>query len=104
MTMCEYWANVYPHSRKGIIVGVARDSVFDCLGAVFSEDCKRADVSALYRVHVKLKPEGAPKRYACEANRLAWELLPNAAAMYAESGYAMVAFPDGSMGVMAENT
>lgn len=30
-----------------------------------------------FRIHVRLKPEGAPKRYASERDRMLWETDPD---------------------------
>lgn len=38
------------------------------------------------RLRVRLKPEGAPRRYASEANRRAWEERPRQAKALAEVG------------------
>jgi hypothetical protein len=73
--MREYWTNVYKYEaiegRGKIWVGslVDRDTCDRWLAHYRKSRCHKP----LFRVHVRLKPEGAPKRYASEANRRAWE-------------------------------
>jgi hypothetical protein len=74
MTMREGWAAVYRDRITGHpIVG----SWWPTRGGSV-----RADAGfpprAVCRVHVKLKPEGAPKRYSDAAERWAWETYPHA--------------------------
>jgi hypothetical protein len=71
MTMREGWANAYvtdygPACGKFVDLGAAVSRELADHWATFGR-------RPSYRVHVKLKPEGAPKRYANEDNREAWE-------------------------------
>lgn len=63
--MREYWANVY-----------APEPGVDSVGAPYP-DAAHADENACRnryaRIHVRLKPEGAPKRYRDDVQRWAWE-------------------------------
>lgn len=61
----EYWANVYPHVADPVKIGGKFKSRLRC-------EAFRGDFAA-FRIHVRLKPEGAPRRYANENNRRAWE-------------------------------
>ena len=71
--MREWWANVYPGrygqepytrlGEKGVSRGEAEQA--------------RALGRPAFRIHVRLKPEGAPRRYASAANRRAWEIDPD---------------------------
>lgn len=80
-----YFANVYetgrvgcPHSTRGLA---------DCMGMGIIQTPFPGDLRAkgiAFRIHVRLKPEGAPKRYASEANRQAWERDPKRAAVLSE--------------------
>ena len=65
MTMREWWANYYPEA----------DGVFK-IGGKFKSRRGAEQFQghlAAFRIHVRLKPEGAPKRYLDDAERYAWE-------------------------------
>ena len=73
--MREWWANVYVRDGKTSVGTSAwfmhadretADEQGAWIGGGLSPDIA-------FRIHVRLKPEGAPKRYASEANRRAWE-------------------------------
>jgi hypothetical protein len=63
--MREWWANVYPHIDGHMKIGGKFCSRAGCVQY-------RGDFAAS-RIHVRLKPEGAPRRYANEHNRYSWE-------------------------------
>lgn len=64
----EYYANVYRDDDEAV-VGLRWATRRDCQFEASSD--------AAFRIHVRLKPEGAPKRYACAAHRMAWERDPD---------------------------
>lgn len=66
--MREWWANVYPHVEGPVKIGGKFSSQIKC-------ESYQADFAA-FRIHVRLKPEGAPKRYASEAERYCWNTWP----------------------------
>jgi len=70
----EGWANVYVYTYVGGVkfcdVGSFQDRETSVAWADDAPDRNR------FRVHVKLKPEDAPKRYRDERNRRAWEVDP----------------------------
>lgn len=67
----EWWANLYMRPWG------------DCVTSLKSHATQEAAMNAAIgtpvvgRVHVRLKPEGAPKRYASNWNRNAWEQAPH---------------------------
>lgn len=63
--MREWWANVYPPTLGAASTGNRYEA------PAFADALACRDRYA--RIHVRLKPEGAPKRYANENNRRAWE-------------------------------
>lgn len=71
MTMREGWANAYV-TDYGPVCGKFVD-----LGGYTSkanaEAWARLSRPPAFLVHAKLKPEGAPKRYADDVERYAWE-------------------------------
>ena len=68
----EYWQNVYPHERVGHWTGR------DWPSAARAQQAANTDPQRpLYRIHVRLKPEGAPRRYASEGERLVWQDDPD---------------------------
>lgn len=71
----EYWANVYIEDAIAEIGGV-HDCREDCVGLAVPPAGDR------FRIHVRLKPEGAPKRYADEQDRYFWERAPNLMRMF----------------------
>lgn len=75
--MREWWVNVYEHGRTGAFWG-GRGDAHRAVGLSL--------FPVKYRWRVRLKPEGAPKRYASEANRRAWELMPELARIVAMRG------------------
>lgn len=62
------WVNVYPETVDGVYGGHP---------GAFSEDRDTCDETLIagpaFRIHVRLKPEGAPRRYASEEHRRKWE-------------------------------
>jgi hypothetical protein len=82
--MREWWANVYP-PRSGVITARAVDRGEAIAWA--AEAVSNRNMPPVCRIHVRLKPEGAPRRYASEANRLAWEADPVAAKEFADKGW-----------------
>jgi len=86
--MREWWANVYvyTHVDNGKIadVGLPRPSWDE------AEEMSRGAMPVphnRFRIHVRLKPEGAPRRYAGEANRRAWERDPATAKEFTDRGW-----------------
>lgn len=70
----EWWANVYPHVDAHIR-----------FGGKFSRraECERfTGEHAAFRIHVRLKPEGAPARYADAEHRRKWEAHPGIMQMH----------------------
>ena len=83
--MREWWANVYAASYGGLIYG--REHPTRKAAAIPMGKVKECDPSMpAFRIHVRLKPEGAPKRYASEANRRAWEKMPALCREFVECG------------------
>lgn len=72
--MREWWANVYDDGLNGFPDGVAY--VFSRRYDTRYEADEMAGGLRTGRVHVRLKPEGAPKRYASGGNRRRWERAP----------------------------
>ena len=64
--MREWWANVYWKGGR-VIVGVKSDCRSSLSGS---------GRGAGYAVHVRLKPKGAPRRYASSWERWGWENTP----------------------------
>jgi hypothetical protein len=66
----EWWANLYMRPWG------------DCVTSLKSHATQEAAMNAAIgtpvvgRVHVRLKPEGAPKRYLNSAERMLWEQAP----------------------------
>lgn len=69
MSQRECWINVYPTGEDG-----------SYLGRYFGTSSYAATIGrragAIYRLHIRLKPEGAPRRYASEHDRRNWETYP----------------------------
>jgi acyl-coenzyme A synthetase/AMP-(fatty) acid ligase len=86
--MREFWLNVYKPEPGVDMVGAQHSSVIEA-----NENACRNRVA---RLHVRLKPDGAPRRYASEANRRAWEKFPNAAKVYKAVGGHMCVEEDGA--------
>lgn len=65
--MREWWANVYPPDTPGdpglAIQWPTREGARKACGSM----------RVLCRIHVRLKPEGAPRRYASAREREMWE-------------------------------
>lgn len=90
MSDCE-WEGVFPHKPKKTEFWA---NVMVCEGldgrlySGFGRECDSADLAEAFlnnnrnanrfRIHVRLKPEGAPRRYASQADRCAWEIDPAA--------------------------
>ena len=72
--MREWWANVYAHENGVAYPGTACQTRRGC--EVCAGEHGGFPNQGYARIHVRLKPEGAPKRYASEANRRAWETRP----------------------------
>jgi hypothetical protein len=80
--MREWWANVYADGPVHWL-GQQRATLQDLHeGATEMAKC---GCPARYRLHVRMKPEGAPKRYASEANRRAWETQPDKCRVLAQT-------------------
>lgn len=77
----EYWANVRVYDGLWAGVGNRRETREACKAAT-----ALSPVLPAFRIHVRLKPEGAPKRYASEANRRAWERRPGFCVGYVAMG------------------
>lgn len=73
MTMRECWVNVYrsKYGEHGYRVGQVWHSK-----ASADRPIKHSNGSAIFRLHIRLKPEGAPRRYSSERNRQQWETMP----------------------------
>lgn len=72
MAMRECWANVY--SEDGISwLGMAHETPES---AASIREPPHAVTGVVAVAHVKLKPEGAPRRYASEKDRWNWETYP----------------------------
>jgi hypothetical protein len=73
----ECWFNVYPQVHGARRVGLPH---WTEASADKSLNGRRATAFCLnapaFRIHVRLKPEGAPKRYASEDERFWWEHQP----------------------------
>jgi len=65
--MREYWVNVYAGGDMGAAFPDRKDAEWFI---------RKGGFPVVYRIHVRLKPEGAPKRYASERERQLWEGLP----------------------------
>lgn len=68
--MQEWWQNVYDLKGGRRLKGErheTRSSAAAHYGGVHR---------LVYRIHVRLKPEGAPRRYASERDRQKWEANP----------------------------
>jgi len=76
--MREYWVNVYVGGDMGAAFPDRKDAEWFI---------RKGGFPVVYRIHVRLKPEGAPKRYAGEANRMAWERQPEACREAVENGW-----------------
>lgn len=66
----EWWANVYAKEDGTLFAGFPATSRSDSTYFCMTERAK-------FRIHVRLKPEGAPKRYASADERWSWEAFPN---------------------------
>jgi len=67
--MTECWRNVYDSGDGAAVVG--------CISFDTRAEAERnAGFCLAFRIHVRLKPEGAPKRYASARERRLWEELP----------------------------
>lgn len=68
--MREWWANVYlsMFDMDRTLVGDGYPDRDGSIGRAAS-----ASTRPICRIHVRLKPEGAPKRYASRDNQRAWE-------------------------------
>jgi hypothetical protein len=75
--MREWWANVYAGDASYENMGVD----YPTRGQAAAYDGEDTEYRPVARIHVRLKPEGAPRRYASEAERGWWELHPLTAAM-----------------------
>lgn len=64
----EGWANVYEFVTGQVLVGKLYPN--RKIAAI------KNDGEASFRIHVRLKPEGAPRRYASEAERHCWNTWP----------------------------
>jgi hypothetical protein len=73
----EWWANVYRDDAEAV-VGLEWPTRNRCVVEIAS--------GAKFRIHVRLKPEGAPKRYRDAANRRAWELYGDLARLTVSRG------------------
>lgn len=65
--MREWWANVYQPDS----------SYFGHRRETLREAKAMQAPGAICRIHVRLKPEGAPRRYASEVERANWESAPD---------------------------
>jgi hypothetical protein len=72
----EGWANVYPAEAdvEGDI-GCLHETR-EIAEAANANIALAGFAPATYRIHVRLKPEGAPRRYASANERKAWEASP----------------------------
>jgi hypothetical protein len=81
--MRECWFNVYGRERNGA----------PFTGAIpfrsRSEAWMHAQSGVAFRIHVRLKPEGAPRRYASESERRGWEIDPTGARFAARHGFSL---------------
>lgn len=72
MVMREYWANVYSNIFGAtVIVGFEAETLRE--SQVMNGEHGGIPNGAVFRIHVRLKPEGAPERYLDDAQRWAWE-------------------------------
>jgi len=81
--MREWWQNAYPSETYGF--GGRYPTPERC--------ASWATPRAFARIHVRLKPEGAPKRYASDGERAAWERDPDNARALAKQGIKFEAEP-----------
>lgn len=79
--MREWWANVYQRGSGRYEASAAK---FACRG--------RAEIGACWdirsRIHVRLKPEGAPRRYASDTEEWLWSTVPERMRDFTPSEYA----------------
>ena len=71
--MREWWANVYEGGAHYENMG--RD--YERREDAAEYDREPVPYRPLYRIHVRLKPEGAPRRYANEGERRVWQHDPD---------------------------
>lgn len=73
--MREWWANVYRSGPEVITASLKHStrSAADERGRLTTSNAGPYDHHLIGRIHVRLKPEGAPKRYADDVERYAWE-------------------------------
>lgn len=69
MSQQEYWANVYREGGESWCGNLH-------LEKRFAEEVRGPSKDAVLVVHIRLKPEGAPRRYASEHDRRNWETFP----------------------------
>lgn len=82
----ECWINVFPYisdmkhgRRHAFALAVSHHCAVIARGgnrepAIDSDELRGIGVG--YRLHIRLKPEGAPRRYASEHDRRNWETYP----------------------------
>lgn len=68
--MREWWANVY---ASAYCEGVSVTGVRYAHRANSVQRARQNPSRPFCRIHVRLKPEGAPRRYADDVERYAWE-------------------------------
>ncbi|WP_156387772.1 hypothetical protein [Methylobacterium sp. Leaf399] len=74
----EWWANVYPYAPEYRRVGVEHPNKGFAEDALrCRRDCVDQEEAPAFRIHVRMKPEGAPKRYASAMERGGWETDPD---------------------------
>lgn len=74
----EWWTNIYDDG-PGFCQCKTREGAIRVAGTAFLP---------LYRIHVRLKSEGAPRRYLNADNRAAWEQDPGTCLSLKAAGYA----------------
>ena len=72
----EAWVNVYHYEETGALwSGSLSDKAQSDRWLAHYRHSPAS--TPLYRIHVRLKPEGAPRRYATEGERLVWQDDPD---------------------------